>query len=218
MNTAAYKPYSKGEEIMNSISHGIGSLLSVIGGSVMVTLSACFSNWRAVMSSSIYSFALVLMFTMSTLYHAIPFEKAKKVMRIMDHNCIYLLIAGTYTPITIVLLMESGKGIFIFTSVWILAVLGIILNAISLNKFKHVSLVLYLLMGWAVVFDFKTVATLLGKTGLILLAAGGISYTVGVVFYKLKKIRYMHGVWHLFVLCGAVLHYFCVLSFILPAA
>lgn len=208
--------YTKGEEIFNSVSHGVGSLFAIIGTAVMITLAACFGNWVAVVSSAVYGLSLIAMFTMSTLYHAIPFDKVKRVMRILDHSCIYLLIAGTYTPITLIVLRESRRGAAIFIFVWILTIIGIVLNAIDINRFRRVSLFLYVGMGWAVLYDLSTVIERLGTGGFVLLLVGGISYTVGIIFYKLKKIRYMHGVWHLFVLAGSVLHYLCVLLYVLP--
>lgn len=210
--------YSKNEEIMNSISHGVGSLLAVVGGSVMITLSACYHGCLAVVASAVYSFTLIVMFTFSTLYHAIPYQRVKRVLQVFDHVSIYLLIAGTYTPITLITLRGTASGIFIFATVWLLAIVGIVLNAVNLNRFKRVSLLLYIGMGWAVLWDLRGVIAGLGQGGFALLLAGGISYTVGIIFYKLKKIPYMHGVWHIFVLIGGVLHYLCVLLYVLPVA
>ena len=210
--------YSKGEEIFNSVSHGVGGLLAIVGCTILITMSALFGNWIAVTASTIYGLSLIFMYTMSTLYHALPFQNVKRVMQIMDHDCIYLLIAGTYTPITLIILNESRRGIVIFTMVWVLAVIGIILNAVDMQRFKRASLVLYVMMGWAVILDFSAVVKRLGGSGFLLLLLGGLSYTVGIIFYKLKRIRFMHGVWHLFVLCGSILQYLCVLLYILPVA
>jgi hemolysin III len=211
-----FRLYSKKEEILNAISHGVGALLAVIGATTMITLSACFGNWLTVTASVIYGVTLTILFTSSTLYHAIPFEKVKQVLRILDHDSIYLLIAGTYTPITLILLRGSPKGIGIFAAVWILAVVGIILNAINMEKFKRVSMLLYIGMGWAMLWDVAAVVTRLGRSGFAFLLSGGIGYTAGIIFYKMKRIPYMHGVWHLFVLAGGILHYFCVLLYVLP--
>lgn len=211
-------PYSKNEEIMNSISHGVGSLLTVVGGSIMITLSACYYGSLAVVASAIYTFTLIVMFTCSTLYHAIPFPKAKRILQILDHDSIYLLIAGTYTPITLILLRGTRRGIAIFAIVWTLAILGIILNAVNMVRFKRVSMLLYVGMGWAVLWDLPGVIAGMGQSGFALLLIGGVFYTVGIIFYKLKKIPFMHGIWHIFVLIGGILHYLCVLLYVLPAA
>ena len=216
MNTA--KAYSKKEEIFNAISHGIGSLTAVVGTTIMITVSTLYYNMAAVVSSAIYGFSMIAMFTMSTLYHAIPFPKAKRVLQILDHDSIYLLIAGTYTPITLIALMDSFRGTFIFVVVWIAAIIGVILNAINMNKFKKASLILYIIMGWAVVWDFAAVSHALGNGGFALLLAGGLCYTVGIIFYKMKKVNFMHGIWHLFVFFGCVLHYLCILLHVLPQA
>jgi channel protein, hemolysin III family len=214
MNTA--KVYSKKEEIFNAISHGVGSLTAVVGTTVMITISAIYYNVVAVVSSAIYGFSMIAMFTMSTLYHAIPFPKAKRILQILDHDSIYLLIAGTYTPITLIALMDSFRGTFIFVVVWIAAIIGVILNAINMNKFKKASLLLYIIMGWAVVWDFAAVSHALGSGGFALLLAGGLCYTIGIIFYKMKKVSFMHGIWHLFVFSGSILHYLCILLHVLP--
>ena len=210
------RAYTKGEEIFNSISHGVGSLVAVVGTTIMITLSALFYGTTAVVASAIYGAALIAMFTMSTLYHAIPFPRVKRVLQILDHDSIYLLIAGSYTPITLISLRDSPRGLPIFIVVWLAAVLGAILNAVDMQKFKKVSLVLYVAMGWAVCWDIMAVITALGQGGFALLLAGGLCYTIGIIFYRLKKISFMHSVWHLFVVAGAVLHYLCILLFVLP--
>ena len=210
--------YTKNEEIFNSISHGIGSLTAIVGTTIMLVISALFYNALAVTASAIYGFTLIVMFTMSTLYHAIPFQRAKQVLQILDHDSIYLLIAGTYTPITLISLGGTAKGLIIFIVIWAAAILGIVLNSINMHKYKKVGLVLYLVMGWAILWDIKTVMAALGTLGFTLLLVGGACYTIGVIFYKLKKVKFMHGVWHLFVVFGAVLHYLCVTLCILPKA
>lgn len=212
------RAYTRNEEIFNSISHGIGILLAVVGTAVMVTLSALRGSALAVAASVIYGLTLVVMYTMSTLYHAIPFPRVKRVLQILDHDCIYLLIAGTYTPITLITLRESPRGIVILAAVWAAAILGSVLNAIDLHRFKGVSLLLYIVMGWAVLYDLRRVVEGLGSGGFALLLVGGVCYTGGIVFYKMKQVRYMHGIWHLFVVSGSVFHYFCVLLYVLPNA
>lgn len=213
------KQYTFGEEVFSSVSHGVGALLALIGGSVVVTLSAVYGSPKEIAACTIYAISLVMMYTMSTLYHAFPFPKAKQVFRILDHSSVFLLIAGTYTPFMLITMGSSQKGLIIFSVVWAAAIIGIILNAININKFAWLSLVLYLAMGWAVVFAIGDVVAALSKPGVILLVLGGVGYTGGVVFYLMKKIKYMHSIWHLFVLLGSVLHYLCIVMYVvLPAA
>ena len=209
------KFYTKGEEIFNSVSHGVGSLLSVVGTSVLVTLAALRGSAFAAAAFAVYGFSLIVLYTMSTLYHAFPMPGVKRVFRIFDHSTIFLLIAGSYTPFTLVLLRGSGAALAVFIAVWAAALLGMVLNAIDLARFEKLSMVLYVVMGWAALSILPQITAALGS-GLWLLVAGGVSYTVGLVFYAMRKVRYMHGVWHLFVLAGSILHFFCVLFYVLP--
>lgn len=210
--------YSRGEELFNAISHGVGTLLGFVGGAIMITLSALFWGWKAVVAASIYTAALITLFAMSTLYHAIPFPRVKRILQILDHDSIYLLIAGTYTPLTLITLQDSPWGIPILCAVWGAAAIGAVLNSINMHRFKHLSLVLYVIMGWAVLVDIRSVIAGMKTGGFVLLLVGGVCYTVGILFYKMKKIRFMHGVWHLFVVAGSVLHYLCILLYVLPTA
>ena len=218
MSLKKNRPYSLNEEIFHSISHGVGILLAVVGTTIMLTLSALFYGPLAVASAAVYGASLIVMFTMSTLYHAIPFPTAKRILQILDHDSIYLLIAGTYTPITLISLRDSPKGMIILIIVWLAAVLGAVLNTVDMQKYKKISQLLYVAMGWAVAWDFASVVHALGRGGFALLMAGGLCYTIGIIFYRLKKIQFMHGIWHLFVVAGGVLHYLCVLLFVLPHA
>lgn len=210
------KQYTLGEEIFNAVSHGVGAFLAVIGGSVMVTLSVLFGSGREVAACTIYAITLCIMYTMSTLYHAFPFPKVKRIFRIFDHSSVFLLIAGTYTPFMLITLQGNTKGLIIIAAVWAVTIIGIVLNAINIRRFTKLSLVLYVLMGWSVVLAIGDVAAALPAAGLALLVGGGISYTGGIVFYAIKKVRYFHCVWHLFVLCGSVLHYLCIVLYVLP--
>ncbi len=210
------KRYTIGEEIFNSVSHGVSALGAVVGCSVMVTLAACFGNIKAVVSALVFGLSLVIMYTMSTLYHAFPFEKVKKLFRVFDHSSIPLLIAGSYTPFCLIALEGNPKGMIVVAVVWRCAVLAIVLNVVNLDKFEKINLILYIAMGWAVVFALKDIVTALPKNGFILLAAGGIAYTAGIIFYKMTKVRYMHSVWHLFVTAGSLLHFLCVVIYVLP--
>lgn len=215
MSSTTTKRYTLGEEIFNSVSHGVGALLAVVGASVLVTIAACFSNARAVSACCVYGVSLVLLYTMSTLYHALPFEKAKSILRVFDHCTIFLLIAGSYTPFTLLLLQSTPKGMALFVALWVCAVIGVVVNCFGVDRFAKLSMVLYVVMGWAAIVAIGDIVRALPTTGLVLLVAGGLSYTGGLIFYKLKK-RYAHSIWHLFVLAGSVLHYFCVIFYVLP--
>lgn len=204
------KRYTLGEEIFNAVSHGAGGLLSIAGTVVLIVLCAVYSDAWSVISACVYGASLIILYTMSTLYHAITNEKAKKFFRVMDHNTIFFLIAGTYTPFTLFTL--RGKlGWILFGIVWGSALIGIILNSIDLEKFRKPSVVCYILMGWVIIIAVKPMLNSLPGLSLVFLLLGGIFYTVGVIFYSLKKIKWFHSVWHLFTVAGSVLHYFSVL-------
>ena len=205
------KRYSLGEEIFNSVSHGIGSLLAVAGTVVMIVISALHNDAWMVVSSAVYGASLIILYTMSTLYHAITNEKAKRVMRVMDHVTIFFLIAGTYTPITLVSL-RGALGWVLFGLVWGAAILGIVFNSIDLEKFRKASVVCYVIMGWAIIFAIVPLIHSMPEISLIFLVLGGVVYSVGVIFYAVKKIKYFHSVWHLFTLGGSILHYFAILT------
>ena len=202
--------YTLGEEIFNSISHGAGTLLAIGGTAVLIVLSAIYSTPWAVVSTAIYGASLIILYTMSTLYHAITNNTAKKFFRIMDHNTIFFLIAGTYTPITLAI-MGGALGWVLFGIVWGAAVVGIVFNSIDLEKFSKPSIVCYVLMGWVVIFAIKPLIEATSATFLIFLLLGGIFYTLGIIFYAIKKIKYFHSVWHLFTVAGSVFHYFAIL-------
>lgn len=204
------KRYTLGEEIFNSVSHGTGSLLSIAGTVILIVFSSVYSDVWAVVSSCIYGASLIILYTMSTLYHAITNNKAKKFFRIMDHNTIFFLIAGTYTPLTLVCL-RGTVGFILFGVVWAAAAIGIVLNSIDLERFRKPSVICYIIMGWAVIFAVKPLMESIPQVSLIFLFIGGGFYTIGVVFYVLKKIRYFHSIWHLFTIAGSVFHYFCIL-------
>lgn len=196
--------YSLGEEIFSAVSHGAAAL---IGAAILVLqLVWCEKTPVTVVSVCIFGGTMVLLYTVSALYHALNVNRAKKVFQVLDHCTIFLLIAGTYTPITLCCI-RGFAGAALFFTVWAAAVVGIVLNAVSLEKFKKFSMICYLSMGWVVVFAMKAVLREMSVPGLWFLLAGGISYTLGAVLYGLgKKIAYMHAVWHLFVLAGSVLH------------
>lgn len=208
--TKIKKPYSLGEEIFNSVSHGTGSLLAIAGTAVLIVLTAIYSDAWAVVSASIYGASLIILYTMSTLYHAITNARAKKFFRIMDHNTIFFLIAGTYTPFTLGPL-RGALGWVLFGIVWGAAAVGIVLNSINLERFRKPSVVCYILMGWVIIIAIKPMLHTLPSASLVYLLTGGVLYTVGIIFYALKKVKWFHSVWHLFTVAGSIFHYFSVL-------
>lgn len=212
------KRYTLGEEIFNSVTHGIGSLLSIAGTVVLIVFSAINSDAFAVVSSAIYGASLIILYTMSTLYHSITNVKAKKFFRIMDHNTIFFLIAGTYTPYTLAVL-RSALGWVLFGIVWGAAVIGIVLNSIDLEKFSKISVVCYIAMGWVIIIAVKPLMNTMPFVSFVLLVAGGVFYTLGVIFYAIKKVKYFHSIWHIFTVVGSALHYFSVfIAIALPTA
>ncbi len=212
--------YTVGEEIFNSVTHGIGAIFSIVALCLMVTFSALNGGTAIdIISFSIYGASLIILYTMSTLYHAITNEKAKKVLRIIDHSSVYLLIAGSYTPFALSILKnQDEKRIIILIFVWLLAIIGTVLYSIFKQKIKIFNIVSYIIMGWAVSLllpELNNVFTTLNiKCCLYLLIAGGITYTAGIIFYAIKKVKYFHSIWHLFVLSGSILHFIAVMIYI----
>lgn len=202
-----------GEEIANSVSHGVGAGLSV-AGLVILVVSACKNNLGAlaVVSAVLYGSGLVLLYTFSSLYHALTNFKAKKVFRIFDHCSIFLLILCTYIPIFLVVI-KGAFGRTMFGISTFCAVGGIVLNSINLERWDRLSQILYILMGWQAIIIIKTLYSLFSPTEFAFLIIGGFSYTFGIIFYRLKNVKYMHFIWHLFVLAGSIFHYFMILNY-----
>ena len=211
MLKTSVKFYTLGEEIGNAITHGIGGALGV-WGLVMLILKAT-DPWQVV-SGCLYGASLVVLFTMSCLYHALSNESAKRVMRVFDHTSIFLLIAGTYTPYTLVTL-RGPLGWVLFGIVWGAAAVGITLNAVSIERFKTFSMICYIAAGWVVVIAVVPMIRHLAVGGLLLLLAGGLLYTGGILFYRKKSVRWFHMVWHLFVLAAAVCHYLSIYYYVI---
>lgn len=210
--------YTKGEEIFNMVSHICGGALGITATVLCVVFSAIHKNAYAIVSSAIFGFTMILLYTMSSIYHGLRPNTAKKVFQVIDHCSIYLLIAGTYTPFSLCTLREYSTplGWTVFGIIWGLAVLGIVLNAIDLKSFRVISMFLYLGMGWCIIFTIRIVFNALGTIGFILLLAGGIAYTVGSILYGLgRKHKYMHSVFHLFVILGSLLHFLCILFYVI---
>lgn len=200
------------------VSHICGGALGITATVLCVVFSAIHKNAYAIVSSAIFGFTMILLYTMSSIYHGLRPNTAKKVFQVIDHCSIYLLIAGTYTPFSLCTLREYSTplGWTVFGIIWGLAVLGIVLNAIDLKSFRVISMLLYLGMGWCIIFTIKIVFNTLGTIGFILLLAGGIAYTVGSILYGLgRKHKYMHSVFHLFVILGSLLHFLCILFFVI---
>ena len=204
----------KGEKL-NSISHLVAAALVVIGATVLVTLASLTGNIWKIVSSCIYGLTLLLLYLFSTLYHSIPNGTAKTVLQKFDHCMIYLLIAGSYTPFTLVT-MHGPTGWNLFGIVWGLALIGIIQELWLANQARIASLIIYILMGWSVVFFIRSLVQALGMHGFYWLAAGGIIYTLGVIFYVIdERMKHAHGIWHLFVMGGSACHFVCVLVYVI---
>ncbi len=209
------KLYTLGEEIANSITHGIGTGLSIAGLTVLVIFAAIYGDIWRVVSFSIYGSTLVLLYLSSTLYHGLQHPKAKKVFQIFDHSAIYLLIAGTYTPFLLVSLRGAWGWTFLVV-IWGLAFLGIGFKAIFIDYFQKLSALGYVLMGWLCVIAGNELLANLPQSSLVWLASGGVIYTIGIIFLAWRKLPYSHTIWHLFVLGGSICHFFAVMN-LLPA-
>ena len=211
--------YSLAEEIAHSVTHGIGIVLSIVGLAVLVAFAALKGTAWHIVGCSVFGATMVLAYTASTVYHAIPamHPRAKRVLRVLDHSAIYLLIAGTYTPFTLVTL-RGPWGWTLFGVVWGLAVVGIIFQATNLGKLRVVSVLFYVGMGWMVLIAMRPLLRVLDPGGLALLFAGGVAYTAGLAFYAWKRMPYHHAIWHGFVLAGSLLHFFAVLFYVVPLA
>lgn len=209
--------YTKGEEIFNMVSHIVGGGLGIVALVLCVIVSALHKDAYAVVGSAIYGVSLIVLYTMSSVYHGLRPEMAKKVMQVVDHCTIYFLIAGTYTPILLtVIRRESAVTAWVlFGVVWGLAAIAAALTAIDLKKYEIFSMICYIGMGWSIIFAYKTAIAAIPFPGLMLLLAGGISYTVGAVLYGLgKKRKFMHSIFHLFVVAGSLLQFLCILFYI----
>jgi hemolysin III len=206
------RPQSLGEEIANSVSHGVGLLAALVAAPLLVSGAARGGSPAAIVGTSIFAGTLALLYAASTLYHALPHSKAKNVLRALDHGAVFLLIAGTYTPFTLGVL-RGAWGWTLFGLVWGLAALGIVLIALGGVRHPRLSLGVYLGMGWLIVIAIRPLWQRVPLAGLLWLLAGGIAYTVGVVFLAAKVKRYSHFIWHLLVLAGSACHFIAVLSY-----
>lgn len=211
--------YTKGEEIFNMTSHILGSILGIIAIIILPIISAKHHNVYGIISGVIFGISIFVLYTMSSLYHGLsPKLKAKKIFQVIDHCSIFILIAGSYTPFTLCTLREYSPiiGWAIFGVIWMAAALGIIFNSIDLKRYKVISMILYLLMGWCIIFKGSILPELLTTPGFILLLSGGIVYTIGAVLYGLgKKIKWMHSIFHLFIFFATLLHFLCIAIYVM---
>jgi hemolysin III len=215
VSTLATPRYTLLEEILNSAIHGMGIVLSIIGLVVLVVIATLHGDTRHIVSVSVYGATLILLYTASTVYHSVPNLVAKPALRALDHIAIYFLIAGTYTPFSL-LVLRGTWGWSLFAGVWTLALFGVIVEVTSLKRFRLASVFLYLGMGWSALVAAQPLFNQLAPGGLWLLFGGGMAYTLGVPFYLWKSLPFSHAVWHGFVLLGSVLHFFAVLFYVLP--
>ena len=203
---------SLGEEIANSVSHGVGFLAAAVATPWLIVAAVDKGTAANVVGVSVFAATMMLMYLTSTLYHALPHPRAKKVFRILDHNAIYLLIAGTYTPIVLGVLYGAW-GWTLFGLVWGLALAGIILKSISGAKYHGVALGIYVAMGWLVLIAVKPLVQAMPAAGVAWLVAGGLCYTGGIWFYRHKEMPYSHMIWHLFVIAGTVCHFIAIIAY-----
>ncbi|WP_049623817.1 PAQR family membrane homeostasis protein TrhA [Frateuria defendens] len=209
--------YAFADELASTLIHGVGIVLSIAGLATLVAFASLYGDARAVVASAVFGTTLILLYTASTLYHAIPGELPRRVLRKLDHIAIFLLIAGTYTPFTLIAL-PGAWGWGLFGTIWALAVAGSALELGLLHRIRSrtLAVVLYVAMGWVALVAFKPLSAHLDSGGLALLIAGGVTYTLGVPFYLCRRLPFHHAVWHGFVLAGSVLHYLAVLLYVLP--
>lgn len=211
--------YTKGEEVFNMTSHIVGGALGVVATVLCVVFAAVHKNVYGVISGAVFGFTMILLYTMSSIYHGLsPKLGAKKVFQILDHCSIFLLIAGSYTPFALCTLRQynTALGWTIFGVIWAVAILGIVLNSIDLKRYKIFSMICYLIMGWCIICKINVLPQLLTTSGFALLVLGGVVYTIGAVLYGLgKKYKYMHSVFHLFIFAGSLLHFLCILLYVM---
>ena len=214
----SYQPskYTLGEEIAHAITHGIGALLAIAGLAVLMVAAATRGEgaWQVV-PCAIYGAAMVLMFTTSTLYHSFPWPRVKRVFRVLDHEMIFLMIAGSYTPFVLITL-RGALGWTLFGVVWGIAAAGLVFQGFFTGRFKGASTALYVVMGWIIAFALKPLLEQMPPAGIRWLVAGGLCYTLGAVVYLFKRVKYHHALWHLAVLAGGACHYFAILWHVLP--
>jgi len=207
--------YSFREELWNSITHGVGALLSVAALVLLIVYASSYGGAGHVVSAVIFGVTLILLYSASTLYHSFRKPRLKSVFKILDHSCIYLLIAGTYTPFLLVTL-RGVVGWTMFAVIWVMAVSGVLFKMFFVHRFKIISTLAYVFMGWIIIFAIKPLIDSLPTGGIVWLVAGGLAYTLGVIFYAWNKLPFNHAIWHLFVLAGSACHFVAVIFYVLP--
>lgn len=210
------KSYTRGEELANGLTHGVGAALSIAALSVLVTLAGLAGDAWKVVAFAVYGASMVLLYLSSTFYHAFRSPRLKQVFRLLDHCVIFLLIAGSYTPFTLVTL-RGPWGWTLFGLIWGLALLGIVITVLALSRIKWLAMAIYIGMGWLAVIAIKPLLEVLPLAGLLWMGAGGLFYTLGVVFYLWHRLPYNHAVWHMFVLAGTVCQFLAIYWYVLPA-
>jgi hemolysin III len=211
---SAPSQYRLGDILANAITHGVGAIFALIGAVYLIVRASHGSAWL-VTSCSIFATTLVLVYLCSTLYHSLVRTRARHVFLVLDHAAIYLLIAGTYTPFMLVS-MRSRLGWTLLAFVWTLAVAGVIFKSLAVGRFPAASATVYLLMGWCIIFGIRPLLRAITWPGMLWLMAGGLAYTLGIVFFANDRLHYFHALWHLFVLAGSVSHYFAILFYVVP--
>lgn len=211
--------YTKGEEIFNMTSHIVGAVLGIVATVLCVVFGAIHGNTYGVISGAIYGTTMIILYTMSSIYHGLsPKRYSKKVFQVLDHCSIFLLIAGSYTPFALCTIRQVDliSGWLIFGIIWLVAILGIVLNSIDIKKYKIFSMICYLLMGWCIIIKASILPLTLGMSGTTLLVSGGIAYTIGAIIYGFgKKYKYAHSIFHLFILIGSLLQFLCILLYVM---
>ncbi|SET17854.1 hemolysin III [Oceanobacillus limi] len=207
--------FSKGEEIANAITHGIGAVLSLAGLVILIVFSSIHGSPWHIISFTIFGATMFILYMSSTLVHALPPGKVKDLFEIFDHSSIYFFIAGTYTPFTFIVI-QGALGWTMFGIVWGLAIAGTVFKSFFVKKYLFTSTILYVVMGWMIVIGWYRIIDNLSFNGVVLLVVGGLCYTIGAVFYVWRGFKYHHMVWHLFVIAGSTAHFFCVLFYLLP--
>ncbi|MBM7097671.1 MULTISPECIES: PAQR family membrane homeostasis protein TrhA [Alteribacter] len=207
--------FTKREEIANAITHGIGAAFGVAALTLLIVFASMYGTASHVISFTIYGVTLLLMYVCSTLLHSLRQGRAKNVFEILDHSAIYLFIAGTYTPL-MVIVVDGATGWILLSVVWAMAAVGIVFKVFFVKRFIFLSTLFYIAMGWMIVFVLKPIATTVEMGGIVLLVTGGVLYTVGTLFYIWRKFQYHHAVWHLFVLAASVTHFLSILLYVTP--
>jgi hemolysin III len=212
------RPQTTGEEIANSITHGLGALFGLAALIAMLYVAIVGSrSVILIISLGVYGTSLFLLYLASTLYHALAKTRAGRVFQVLDHSSIYLLIAGTYTPFCLVA-VKGWQGMALFVVEWALAITGIALESVWVKRPRWATVVVYIAMGWLAIFVIQPIVSSMQPAGIVLLVAGGLAYTLGVIFYAMRRVPYMHAVWHLFVLAGSLLQFASIVLYIVPQA